>query len=100
MVIPFDLLYYNQPLKLPQNVSTTQKQTPMIEQVPQKIQGIMISGSSTDTSAGVSANAGVKIVENGDELIDDDDEEMGELPPKLPMPVGKMNCSVTRWVFG
>lgn len=32
----------------------------------------------------------------GDDLVDDDDEEMGDLPPKLPMPVGKMNCSVTR----
>ena len=28
--------------------------------------------------------------------IEDDDEDMGELPPKLPMPVGKMNCSITR----
>ena len=28
--------------------------------------------------------------------LEEDDEEMGELPPKLPMPVGKMNCSITR----
>ena len=33
---------------------------------------------------------------NNEDDLEDDDEEMGELPPKLPMPVGKMNCSVTR----
>ena len=77
---------------------TTQKQPSVIDQVPPKIQNIMTSGSgSSNTDPYAGANPGAKMTElNGDDIIDDDDEEMGELPPKLPMPVGKMNCSVTR----
>ena len=48
--------------------------------------------SNTDPNAGYA-----KQIENGGDDMDDDEEEMGELPPKLPMPVGKMNCSVTRY---
>ena len=31
--------------------------------------------------------------------IDDDDDDAENLPPKLPMPIGKMNCSMTRTVL-
>ena len=33
------------------------------------------------------------------DVVDDDDEESENLPPKLPMPIGKMNCSLTRTVL-
>lgn len=35
-------------------------------------------------------------VGGGDEDDDDEDEDGENLPPKLPMPIGKMNCSLTR----
>ena len=53
-----------------------------VDKVPQKLQNILPKVANNNNSS----------VQNGM----DEDDDMDELPPKLPMPVGKMNCSVTR----
>ncbi len=64
---------YTQPTSLPP------PKPPIILSVPKKLENLLPKNAA----------------DNADEA-DDFDEDMGEMPPRLPIPVGKMNCSVTR----
>ena len=63
------------------------------------------SATNTIPAVSISATAFSAAVQNDDSVVsdaqdvDDDDEESENLPPKLPMPIGKMNCSLTRTVL-
>lgn len=65
---------------------------PVIEPIPAKLQNIILPPMPSLPSAPVPQAA----LGDFKEDLDEDDDDMGEMPPKLPMPVGKMNCSLTR----
>ena len=71
---------------------TVARSQPIVVQ-PTQAPPISIESIPTNlpTVAKENSNATANVVE-----MDDEDEELGDLPPKLPMPVGKMNCSITR----
>jgi hypothetical protein len=61
-----------------------------------------IPAISISTNAFLSQSRNDALVNVGDVDVDDvndEDEETENLPPKLPMPIGKMNCSLTRTVL-
>ena len=60
-----------------------------VDKVPMKLQNILPKAPPTNNSVPPSGG-----FQNGGDDVTEDEQD--ELPPKLPMPVGKMNCSVTR----
>ena len=72
-----------------------------VDKVPLKLQNILPKVTlppSTSTSSSITNN-NPSSLSNGASAgggFEEFDDDMDELPPKLPMPVGKMNCSVTR----
>ena len=74
-------------------------------------QGVTTQISQTIPAISISANSflmqqdenEVSLKDDSDDadndVVEDEDEDGENLPPKLPMPIGKMNCSLTRTVL-
>ena len=74
--------------------TVARSQPPIVVQ-PSQVQPITVESipSNLPTVTKENSSATANVVEA---MPDDEDEELGDLPPRLPMPVGKMNCSITR----
>ena len=69
---------------VPQSPQFQLHKTVPLDVIPPKLQNILPRAENNSMNNGHM------------DSLDDDDDDIGEMPPKLPMPVGKMNCSVTR----
>jgi len=79
-----------------------------VAQLTMTKQGVTTQISPTIPAISISANsflmqqddADASLNDDVDDVVEEEDDEEGEnLPPKLPMPIGKMNCSLTRTVL-
>lgn len=66
-------------------------------QISQTIPAVSISADSFLLQQDVDNDT--DLTEDADDTVEDEDEDTENLPPKLPMPIGKMNCSLTRTVL-
>ena len=89
-----------------QNVTTqnvTTQISPLIPSIVTNFPAISVPTMSSNSVVLQQDNSVLSDVNDNDvnniEGDDDDDEDDENLPPKLPMPIGKMNCSLTRTVL-
>jgi len=85
----------------PQNVSMQlQSKATAFPAVPTMSSNTFVFQHDNSVLSDVNDNDVNNVEDDTNDVDDDDDDEDDEnLPPKLPMPIGKMNCSLTRTVL-